>query len=52
MTVDDRTRTTAPPISIVGWAMLIMLVMASVLFFIDRQSLAILKSTISWRNSP
>lgn len=36
-----------PPISVAGWALLFMLVMASVLFFIDRQSLAILKSTIS-----
>jgi MFS family permease len=36
-----------PPIPLVGWALLFMLVMASVLFFIDRQTLAILKSTIS-----
>src|SRR5882724_2271507 len=38
----------APPkISLVGWGVLLMLVAASILFFIDRQTLAILKSTLS-----
>jgi ACS family hexuronate transporter-like MFS transporter len=46
--MNTQNKTTAPPpISLVGWALLFMLVGASVLFFIDRQSLAILKSTIS-----
>jgi ACS family hexuronate transporter-like MFS transporter len=46
--MSDQSKTTAPPpISLAGWALLFMLVGASVLFFIDRQSLAILKSTIS-----
>jgi hypothetical protein len=45
--MSTQNKTTAPPpISLVGWALLFMLVGASVLFFIDRQSLAILKSTI------
>jgi len=43
-----RGSTTAtPPISPAGWALLLMLVAASVLFFVDRQTLAILKTTIS-----
>ncbi|HEY4417479.1 MAG TPA: MFS transporter [Verrucomicrobiae bacterium] len=37
----------APPISPAGWALLLLLVVASVLFVMDRQALAILKSTIS-----
>jgi len=46
--MNNQPKTEAsPPISLVGWALLFMLVMASVLFFIDRQTLAILKSTIS-----
>lgn len=36
-----------PRIGATGWALLMMLVSASVLFFIDRQTLAILKSTLS-----
>src|ERR1700744_1812551 len=36
-----------PPISPAGWALLLLLVAASVLFVMDRQALAILKSTIS-----
>lgn len=40
--------TSAPtPISAAGWALLLLLVAASVLFVIDRQALAVLKSTIS-----
>ncbi len=46
--MDAKPKTYAPPpISAIGWAMLLMLVMASVLFFIDRQTLAILKTTLS-----
>jgi len=36
-----------PPLTAAGWGLLFMLVAASILFFIDRQALAILKSTLS-----
>lgn len=46
-TLPPQSKTVPPQISRVGWALLFMLVMASVLFFVDRKTLAILKSTIS-----
>src|SRR4051812_44749337 len=45
--VNHQTKSTPPRISKAGWAMLLMLVLASILFFIDRKTLAILKFTIS-----
>lgn len=47
MALSQPNPASVPRIPIIGWAVLLMLVMASVLFFIDRQTLAILKSTIS-----